>query len=148
MCFVILSKKPSDARLSGGRLVDVAFMGMRAAVGFIFIAHGVGKFDPGFAGFISNRMGLPPEIAILLALAETVGGILVIIGIFSRISSAWLSIIMVSVIFVLKGAQSLTGDGGTELDVLMLGALLVLMVAGPGKVSLAHILKRLPRFLH
>jgi len=147
ICFM-LSRKSADATFGRGRLVDVSFMGLRAAIGFIFIAHGIPKFEPGFAQFLSGRMGLPPELAVILALAEVVGGILIIIGIFSRISSAWLSVLMVAVIFVMKQGASLTGERGTELDVLMLGAMLVVLVAGPGKISVAHVVKKLPRFLH
>ena len=70
------------------------FIGLRSAIGVIFIVHGMGKFNPGFANFLPN-MGLPPEMQIPIALAEVVPGILLIIGVFSRLSSALLSIIMI-----------------------------------------------------
>ena len=47
-------------------------MGMRVVIGVIFIAHGSGKFDPGFAGFLSGPLGLPAEMQIPIALAELV----------------------------------------------------------------------------
>ena len=128
-------------------LNDVVFMGLRSAIGVIFIVHGMMKFNPGFANALPN-MGLPPEMQIPIALAEVVPGVLIIIGVLSRFSAALLSIVMVGAIFHVKGAQSLTGDGGVEIDVILLAASLVIMVAGPGRISLAQIIKKLPRCIH
>ena len=128
-------------------LNDVVFMGLRSAIGVIFIVHGIGKFNPGFTNFLSN-IGLPPEMQIPIALAELVPGILLIIGVFSRLSASLLSIIMLGAIFHVKGAQSLTGDGGVEIDLILLASSIVIMIAGPGRISLSHIVKKLPRCLH
>ena len=128
-------------------LNDAVFIGLRSAIGVIFIVHGMGKFNPGFAEFLPN-LGLPPEMQIPIALAELVPGILLIIGVLSRLSSALLSIIMIGAIFHVKGAQSLTGDSGVELDLILLAAALVIMVAGPGRIALAQVVKKLPRCLH
>ena len=128
-------------------LNDAVFIGLRSAIGVIFIVHGMGKFNPGFAEFLPN-LGLPPEMQIPIALAEVVPGILLIIGVLSRFSSAVLSIIMIGAIFHVKGAQSLTGDSGVELDLILLAAALVIMVAGPGRIALAQVVKKLPRCLH
>jgi len=49
-------------------LNDVVFMGLRSAIGVIFIVHGIGKFNPGFVNFLSN-IGIPPEMQIPIALA-------------------------------------------------------------------------------
>ncbi len=128
-------------------LNDVVFMGLRSAIGVIFIVHGIGKFNPGFSNFLLD-IGLPPEMQIPIALAELVPGILLIIGVFSRLSVSLLSIIMLGAIFHVKGAQSLTGDMGIELDLILLASSLVIMIAGPGRISLAHVIKKLPRCLH
>ena len=128
-------------------LNDVVFMGLRSAIGVIFILHGMMKFNPGFANFLGN-MGLPAEMQIPIALAEVVPGVLIIIGVLSRFSAALLSIVMVGAIFHVKGAQSITGDGGVELDLILLAASLVIMIAGPGRISLAQIIKKLPRCIH
>ncbi|HJL67712.1 MAG TPA: DoxX family protein, partial [Nitrosopumilus sp.] len=105
-------------------LNDIVFVGLRSIIGVIFIVHGMSKFNPGFGNFLPN-IGLPPEMQIPIALAEVIPGILIITGVFSRISSALLCIIMLGAIFHVKGMQSLTGDGGIELDLILLGSLLV-----------------------
>jgi len=128
-------------------LNDVVFIGLRSAIGVIFIVHGIGKFNPGFADFLSN-IGLPPEMQIPIALAELVPGILLVVGILSRLSASLLVIIMLGAILHVKGAQSLTGDGGVELDLILLASSLVIMIVGPGRISLSQIIKKLPRCLH
>ena len=137
-----------DASLSQSKLHDIANMGMRAAIGVIFIVHGFGKFgNPGFGGWISS-MGIPAEMQIPIALAEFVPGILLLIGVLTRISGALLSIVMLGAIFLVKGASSLDGPKGYEYDLILLAASLVVIVAGPGKVSISHAIKKLPRWLH
>ena len=83
-----------------------------------------------------------------IALAEMVPGILLLIGIFTRMSASLLSIVMLGAIFYVKQAGSLTGDRGFELDLILLASCLVVMVAGPGRVSASHARKKLPRWLH
>ena len=136
-----------DAQLSQHKLHDVVNMGLRAAVGVIFIVHGSGKFNPGFLGFM-EMLGLPPEMQIPIALAETVPGILLLIGVFTRLSASLISIVMLGAIFYVKQAGSLTGERGVEFDLILLAACLVVMIAGPGRISISHVIKKLPRCLH
>ena len=137
----------TTAEIKASILNDVVFMGLRSAIGVIFILHGMMKFNPGFADALPN-MGLPPEMQIPIALAEVVPGILLIIGVLSRFSGALLSIVMIGAIFHVKGAQSMTGDGGVEIDVILLAASLVIMIAGPGRISLSQAIKKIPRCIH
>jgi len=128
-------------------LNDVVFVGLRSALGIIFVLHGISKFDAGFASALPN-MGLPAELQIPIALAELIPGVLLIIGVLSRLSGAMISIIMLGAIFMVKGASSITGKGGVELDLILLASSLVIMIVGPGRISLAHIIKKIPRCLH
>ena len=137
----------AEAKFSENRLLDIAFWGLRAAVGAIFIAHGTGKFGEGFVGFLTGPLGFPPEMQIPIALAETIPGILLIVGVLTRISASLLSIVMMGAIFYVKGASNLTGEGGYELDLILLAACLTIIVAGPGRISISHIAKKIPRFL-
>ncbi len=137
-----------NAALSTSKLHDITHMGLRASLGIIFIVHGFGKFgNPGFGGWIAS-MGIPAEMQIPIALAEFVPGILLLIGVLTRISGVILSIVMLGAIFLVKGASNLTGEGGYELDLILLAASLVVIVSGPGKVSVSHLVKKIPRFLH
>ena len=138
----------STAELRGGILSDIVMMGMRAIVGVVFIVHGMGKFSPGFAGFMENGLGIPAFMQVPVALGEVVPGILLLIGVLTRISSGLLSIYMLGAIFLVKGAQVFAGaDGSTEFDIILLASALLVIVMGPGRISLSHILNRVPRFL-
>ena len=86
-------------------LNDVVIIGLRSAIGIIFVVHRMMKFDPGFASYLP-MMGLPVEMQIPIALAELIPGILLIIGILSRLSASLLSIIMLGAIIHVKGAQN------------------------------------------
>ena len=136
-----------ESNLSTHKLHDITQMGLRTAVGVIFIVHGFGKFgNPGFGGWISS-MGIPVEMQIPIALAEFIPGIFLLIGVLTRISASVISIVMLGAIFLVKGATSLTGEHGYELDLILLAACLVVIVAGPGRVSLSYALKKVPRVL-
>ncbi len=135
-----------DAGIRESILHDIAHFGIRTSVGVIFILHGTSKISPGFSSFLNN-IGVPPEMQLPLTIAETLGGSLLIIGVLSRISSSVLSMIMLSVIFYIKKAHSLSGPMGVELELILLAANLSIIVIGPGRISVSHIVKKIPRFL-
>ena len=136
----------AEAKFKENKLHDIVHFGVRVVVGTIFIAHSLGKFNPGFVGFL-NQIGIPAEMQFFIALGEFVPGILLIIGVFTRISASILSVVMLGAIFHVKHASNLTGQGGFELELLLLVGNLSIIVAGPGRVSLSHIIKKIPRFL-
>jgi len=137
----------TEASFRQNKLSDIVFMGIRTVIGVIFILHGTAKFDPGFTGFLGN-IGLPAEMQIPIALAETIAGILLIIGVLSRISASILSVEMLGAIFHVKGATNITGQGGVELDLILLASCLAIIVMGPGRASLSHVVKKIPRPIH
>ena len=135
------------SEIRDNKLNDIVFMGLRSTIGVIFIVHGLSKFGPGFESFLP-MFGLPVEMQIPIALAELISGILLVTGVLSRISASLISIIMLGAIFHVKGAESLTGDKGVELELILLATCLVIMIVGPARISLSHVIKKLPRYLH
>ena len=136
-----------EANIKEGKLNDITHFGVRLVVGVIFIVAGYLKFDPQVTVFFVQG-GIPAELQIPIALGETISGVLIIIGVLSRISASLLSIIMLGAIFYVKKAASFTGEMGVEYDLLLLAASLTVIAMGPGRISLSHIAKKLPRFLH
>ena len=112
----------------------------------IFITFGYAKLDPGFTTYLS-QMALPPELRILFALQEFIPGILLIAGILTRISALVLSLVMLGVIFYVDKASQFTGTTGAEYPILLLACSLVIITIGPGKISVSHLVKKIPRFL-
>ena len=133
-----------EANIKEGKLNDITHFGVRLVIGIIFIVAGYVKFDPNVAVFFAQG-GIPVELQIPIALAETISGVLIIIGVLSRISASLLSIIMLGAIFYVKKAASFTGEMGVELDLILLAASLTVITMGPGKISIAHIAKKIPR---
>jgi putative oxidoreductase len=138
--------KMADTIIRNSIFQDITHFGIRIVIGAIFIAHSLGKFEPDFVEFL-GKMGLPPEMQIPIALAELIPGILLIVGVLTRISSSLLSIVILGAIFLAKGATSFSGRGGVEFETLILAGCLSMIVLGPGRISISNILKKIPRFL-
>lgn len=138
----------TQANIKESKIFEVALIGLRAAIGVIFIVHGLDKLtNPGFGEFLT-KIGIPPELAFLIGLAEMLPGIFLIAGVLSRIAASIISIIMLGAIFHVKGASNLSGQGGVELELILLATALFIIVAGPGRISIAHLVKKLPRPIH
>jgi putative oxidoreductase len=135
-----------DAALRTHRLHDLSHFGLRISVGVLFIVHSLGKFDSGAGGFFSS-IGLPSEMALLIGLLELTGGILLIAGVLTRIAGSLLAIEMLVIMVYLKKLQSFSGKSGLELELLIFVILLTVLVLGPGKISISHAVKKIPRFL-
>ena len=138
----------TEASIHNTKYNDITNWGIRSVIGIIFILHGSGKLNPGFGGFLTGKLGFPPEMQIPIALAEMIPGILLIVGVLTRISASMISIIMLGAIFYVKKATNLIGDGGVEFELILLAGALLIITAGPGKASLAQVIKKLPRCLH
>ncbi|HXT83018.1 MAG TPA: DoxX family protein [Verrucomicrobiae bacterium] len=115
---------------------------LRIIIGITFIIHGLPKLvgvgkTQGFFG----HMGLPPELALPIALLEVIGGIVLICGILTRITSILLIIEMIGAIFTAKISKGFVG--GYELDLLLIFIAMSLLISGPGRISIERdILKR------
>ena len=137
----------TEATFKENKLHDITHWGIRAALGSIFLVHSLKKFDPGWQDWLV-QIGLPPEMQLPIALAEFIGGIMLLIGVLTRITASIFSIIVLGAIFHIRWENGFfVSEGGWEWDLVMLAALLSIIVAGPGRVSIAHLVKRIPRFL-
>lgn len=136
----------SDTEIHNGKIQHVSLFGLRLAIGAIFITVGIIKFDPGFADYLP-QMGLPKDMLYLFALEEFVPGIFIIAGVLTRVSASILSAVMLGVIFYIDKVSKFIGPDGVELPVILLAVSLLLITTGPGKISLSHLLKKIPRFL-
>ena len=137
----------TEATLKGNVLHDITHWGISASIGVIFIVHSLKKFDPSWQEWLIS-IGIPPEMQLPIALAEFIGGILLVAGIFTRIASAVFSIILLGAIFHIRWENGFfVSKGGWEWDLVMLAAVLAIIVAGPGRISISHLVKKVPRFL-
>ena len=127
---------------------DITHWGIRASIGAIFIVHSLKKFDPSWQDWLVNTAGLPAEMQIPIALAELIGGILLITGVLTRITGVIFSTILLGAIFHIRWENGFfISQGGWEWDMIMLAAVLSIIAAGPGRVSISHVIKKIPKFL-
>lgn len=137
----------TEATLKGNVLHDITHWGIRASIGAIFLLHSLKKFDPSWQEFLVE-VGMPPELQLPIALAEFIGGILLIIGVLTRVTGYIFAAILLGAIFHIKWENGFfVSQGGWEWDLVMLAAVLAIIVAGPGRISISHIAKKIPRFL-
>jgi putative oxidoreductase len=124
---------------------------LRFAVGTMFVAHGMQKFGMFGGGGLSGTaayfesIGLAPglPLALVAALTESVGGLLLLAGIFTRYASAALIVgTLGSIWFVhlpngyfLNWAITPGRGHGVEYSLVIVAALFCLALTGPGDLS-------------
>ncbi len=123
------------------QLQSFAPLVLRVVVGLVFALHGYQKLEmgiPGVAGFLTG-LGFPmPELfAVLLIAAELLGGILLILGLFTYWNTRILGIVAVVALLTVHVTKGFfLASGGYEYILLILAATISLMITGPGKWSL------------
>ena len=117
---------------------------VRVLVGVIMAAHGWQKLQAGPSGFGQALAGLgvplPELMAYVVTFVELIGGVLLIVGLLSRLAALLLTIDLVVAILLVKVNIGLLspadGSGvGAELDLALIAGLLVVLLAGPGRLS-------------
>ena len=112
-------------------------------------AHGLQKLRGGPANFggLLAQLGVPAPtlIAYVVTFVELVGGLLLIVGLLSRLAALLLTISLTGAILLVKtGVGLLSPMGspgvGAELDLALIAGFLVVLLAGPGRLSLDHAL--------
>nr|WP_210491151.1 DoxX family protein [Patulibacter sp. SYSU D01012] len=128
---------------------DVGLLALRLVLGAVFVAHGAQKlFGAWGGGGISGTgqafeaVGLSPgePLAALAGTGELVGGVLLALGLLTRLGALSVGTSMVVAIV----AMHLPGPflGGYELPLALLAAAFAVMLVGPGRLSLDAVLRR------
>ncbi|MGB3828491.1 MAG: DoxX family protein [Ornithinimicrobium sp.] len=129
------------------RLSDLAPLALRLGLGIVFTVHGWQKLDggpaTGFGGMLTGLDVPAPEFtAWLVTIAELVGGILLLLGLLTRLATLPLIATMIGAILLVKTDVGIIADpgagAGAELDIALLAGLVALMLFGPGRVSVDH----------
>ena len=136
----------TEASLKENVLHDITHWGISASIGAIFIVHSLKKFDPSWQEWLMS-IGIPPEMQLPIALAEFIGGIL-LVGVLTRVTGSIFAVILLGAIFHIRWENGFfVSQGGWEWDLVMLAAVLAIIVAGPGRISISHVVKKIPRCL-
>lgn len=131
--------------------LNVSLLIIRVTVGFIILAHGVQKLFGWFGGygftatmnFFTEYVGLPYLLGLAIIIAETLGMLALIGGIFSRFLAASTILIMLGAIatthysngFFMNWGGSLPGEG-FEFHLLVIVMAAIIAAFGAGRFSL------------
>ncbi len=131
---------------------------LRVPLGVIFMAHGSQKLfglfgGPGITATLKTfeeKMGIPPLFTILAMIAEFGGGVGVLVGCLTRISSLGIASVMAVAIYKVHLANGFflnwygaPGRGhGIEYNIALLGIALSLVLSGGGRWSVDRLLWR------
>lgn len=125
---------------------DIILLAVRVFVGFAMLSHGFPKLQMLLAGGkieFFDFMGLGSQVSLILTVfAEFVCSILLILGLFTRVSLGFLIFTMIIAAFVVHGADPFEKR---EMALVYLSVYLLLMVIGAGKVSVDHMIERRKR---
>lgn len=124
------------------RTAQYAALLLRVALGVLFLAHVALKifvFTPtGTASFFGS-IGLPPALAYVVMTAELLGGIALILGVWTRLVAVALIPIMLGAIVTVHGAAGFffsNAHGGWEYPAFWAVTLLVQALLGDGAYAL------------
>ena len=122
-----------------------AFLPVRLGVGLVMAAHGAHKLFGWFGGyglqgtgqFFAETLGLKPGV-LMAAMAggtEFFGGLLLLIGLFTRPAAFAIAGTMAVAIITAHSSAFFASNGGMEYPLTLLLASLTLAIGGAGKFS-------------
>lgn len=122
---------------------------LRVVVGIIFLVHGLQKVFgfglEGTTGFLGS-LGIPvPVVAAILVMgAETLGGLALILGLFTRWAALPLAFIMLVAILTVHVSKGFfAGNGGYEFPLLLMASNVALTLLGSGAFALDEVIDRM-----
>ena len=118
---------------------DVFVLIARLIVGGIFIGAGLMKaVDMGMTVGYFSQMGLPAAIAYIVSYAEILGGVAVVLGLWTELASAGLLIIMAGATYYgykMAPAMNMPVFQAIMPTLSIFAALLMLVVSGAGRIA-------------
>jgi putative oxidoreductase len=114
---------------------------MRLALGVVMTVHGYHKVFGGLHHHLQlvTSLGLPGWSAYLSAFTEFLGGIMVLIGLFTRVAAFALCVDLSVAIAKVHLHNGLTGTGGYEFPLALAALAFGLIFLNGGPIALDHI---------
>ena len=119
---------------------DIGTLILRVTVGGLMMLHGIHKVHAGLAdqmGLFAAK-GIPTLFMYLVYVTEVVAPVLIILGIFTRLSAASIVVTMLVVLYVAPFPLLAMGEHGEwtiEIQMFYLFVPLALFFTGPGRFS-------------
>ena len=122
--------------------INIGLLAVRLGMGFGFFWAGLDKvLDPeSFGVFLQSMAGIDPimgpNISILIGSLEILSGVLICIGLITRIAAGYQLVVLVSALFMFGFDFTLGPD--IWKDPALIGITIMLLLYGSGKFSLDH----------
>lgn len=133
---------------------DPVFTIIRLALGTVFFAHGAQKMLGWFGGYgfvetlkAFSTLGMPAALALFVILTEFLGSLALICGVFARVASGAIALLMVGAIamvhahfgFYMNWSGQQKGEG-FEYHLLAIGLAVAVLIRGAGAFSIDGLL--------
>jgi putative oxidoreductase len=119
--------------------VDLALLVIRLIAGGIMAIHGAQKLFPVFGGpKIDGIVHMLGPVGYLVAIGELFGGLGILLGVLSRFSAAANIVIMIGAIVQVHGKNGFFAPTGFEYNLSLIGLFLAILIAGPGRFTIAR----------
>ncbi|HEX2961077.1 MAG TPA: DoxX family protein [Ignavibacteriales bacterium] len=131
---------------------SVVILLLRIILGVVFIAHGAQKVLGAFGGKGLNAttgmftgMGIPPVLAYMDAFGEFIFGILVLLGLITRVASAGIAVIMLVAIIRVHLPNGFFAPAGFEFPLTLLTIATAIFLYGSGRYGIDYFWERKSR---
>ena len=126
------------------RLQPLGLLVMRIVLGAVMVAHGFPKvFHGGFghstAAMVGN-MGIPAFLGYVVSYLEFIGGMMIVIGVFTRVVGFLFAGEMLVVILKVHLSKGIGTPGGMDLPLACGAIAFALVVFGAGLISVDHLI--------
>ena len=129
---------------------DWGLLALRLTLGIVFMAHGAQKLFGAFGGHgLAATVKMMGPLGYLVTVGEFFGGLGILVGFLTRFSAASIAVIMLGAIATVHGKNGffMNWEGkqageGFEYHLLVIGICVLLALAGPGRLAVAHFLPR------
>ena len=124
-------------------MIDLAILVLRVFLGIVMIPHGVHKFQ--IREVLDKKWrdeyGFPVGSVVLTGIIQIVGGVALILGVYGRYNASIQAVIMVVATYVSiwkhrEPFLSLPAGKGWDVNFLLVGAFVVLILLGDGRWAL------------
>jgi putative oxidoreductase len=118
---------------------------LRLTLGGLFLAHAGVKlivFTPAGTAAFFGSLGLPPELAYVIIAVETVGGVALILGLWTRVVALLLTPVLLGAIFTVHahaGFSFTNPNGGWEYPAFWIVGLVTQALLGDGAYALRNV---------
>ena len=136
-----------------GIALDLATLILRLALGVIMVSHGIPKIQKRevLGKKWNDHYGVPKATIWLTGILQIVGGLALLVGLFTSLTSLVLTLDMLAALFICifnshhrEPFNSVTPEKGWDVNLLLVASLIAVLLMGGGKWSLDALLSLSP----